>query len=482
MTSRYPRVASLKTAAAFRAHLVGNNIPLEFDDELVPPPASPLGQSIECDGVRVGNRFCILPMEGWDGTRDGGPSDLTRRRWRNFGRSGAKLIWGGEAVAVRHDGRANPNQLVLTSATQPAIASLRDDLIDAHRSRFGANAADDLLIGLQLTHSGRYARPDDWDRPAPLAGSANPILDRRFPAGVRVLTDDDLDRLIEDFVVAARLAADAGFGFVDIKHCHGYLAHELLGARAREGRYGGSPGARSTFTFTRRVIQAVQASVPGLRIGVRLSAFDSVPYRKDPDGVGVPEVAASATKLGFGVIEHENLDRALDDSRVLLQTLSELGVNWICVTAGSPYYCPHVQRPAYFPPTDGYQPPEDPLRGVARQLQATASLKAAFPRMMIVGSAYSYLQEWVPHVAQYQVRQGLTDFVGLGRMVLAYPDLPADVLAGAPLRRQILCRTFSDCTTGPRMGKVSGCYPLDPFYKARPEALEILNVRTAQNA
>ena len=152
------------------------------------------------------------------------------------------------------------------------------------------------------------------------------------------------------------------------------------------------------------------------------------------------------------MIENEDLDRALDDSRALLRTLSRLGVRWICVTAGSPYYCPHIQRPAYFPPTDGYQPPEDPLRGVARQLQATAILKAAFPQMMIVGSAYSYLQEWLPHVAQYHVRRGLTDFVGLGRMVLAYPELPADVLAGAPLRRQVLCRTFSDCTTRPADG------------------------------
>jgi 2,4-dienoyl-CoA reductase-like NADH-dependent reductase (Old Yellow Enzyme family) len=158
--------------------------------------------------------------------------------------------------------------------------------------------------------------------------------------------------------------------------------------------------------------------------------------------------------------------------------LEQLGVRWICTTAGSPYYNPHVQRPALFPPLDGYEPPEDPLRGVARQIHATASLKAAFPKMIFVGSAYSYLQEWLPHVGQYAVREGLADFVGLGRVALSYPDLPADVLSGAPLRRQSLCRTFSDCTTGPRMGLVSGCYPLDPFYVARPEAAKVRNVRT----
>ncbi len=476
---RYPRVASLKSAAALRAHLLASGIPIDLDDELVAPAESPLSQPFEDDGVRVGNRFCILPMEGWDGTSDGTPSDLTRRRWTRFGESGAKLIWGGEAVAVRHDGRANPRQLVLTPSTHGSIASLREMLVAAHRSRFGAGADADLLIGLQLTHSGRFARPNAWDRPEPRAACRHPVLDRRFPNGVRVLEDAELDGIAEDFAGAARLAASAGFQFVDLKQCHGYLGHELLGASTREGRYGGPLERR--FTFITRLVEAVRASAPALMVGVRLSVFDDVPFRQGTDGVGVRETLDGASPLpaGFGVLQDDDLGAALDDSRALLRALDRLDVRWICVTAGSPYYCPHVQRPAYFPPQDGYQPPEDPLRGVARQIEATGRLKAEFPRMIFVGSAYSYLQEWLPHVAQSTVRNARADFVGLGRMVLAYPELPADVLAGRPLRRASVCRTFSDCTTGPRMGLVSGCYPLDPFYKARPEAAGILAARTA---
>ena len=124
------------------------------------------------------------------------------------------------------------------------------------------------------------------------------------------------------------------------------------------------------------------------------------------------------------------MDRALNDGRALLTHLETLGVKWICTSAGSPYYNPHIQRPAFFPPLDGYEPPEDPLRGVARQIDATAKLKAEFPNLVFVGSAYSYLQEWLPNVGQYNVRNGLTDFVGLGRVALSYPDLPADVLSG----------------------------------------------------
>ena len=129
--------------------------------------------------------------------------DLTRRRWRNFGTSGAKLIWGGEAVAVRHDGRANPNQLLMTPANQPAIAALRDELVAAHRERFGANADADLFVGLQLTHSGRYARPERL-RSAGAAGRLSPPgarspLPSRRP---RAVEDAELDRLVDDFVAA----------------------------------------------------------------------------------------------------------------------------------------------------------------------------------------------------------------------------------------------------------------------------------------
>ena len=155
-----------------------------------------------------------------------------------------------------------------------------------------------------------------------------------------------------------------------------------------------------------------------------------------------------------------------------------LGIQLVCVTGGSPYYCPHVIRPALFPPSDGYQPPEDPLAGVARHLAATAHLKAAFPEMLLVGSGYTYLQEWLPHVAQRVVRDQGTDLVGLGRMVLSYPDFAADVLAGRPLRRNAICRTFSDCTSGPRNGLVSGCFPLDDFYRRHPDYERLMLAKT----
>jgi 2,4-dienoyl-CoA reductase-like NADH-dependent reductase (Old Yellow Enzyme family) len=465
----YRRLAQLRTPDAFRAHLDQIGASLPFDETLLSGAESPLAQPYLLPGGRIiGNRFTVLPMEGWDAETDGQPSDLVRRRWRRFGSSGAKLIFGGEAVAVRPDGRANPNQMIMSEATAAAIAGLRADLVSAHAERFGETG--DLVVGLQLTHSGRFARPNDRKRFEPRILYRHPILERRYPVpdDGAVMTDDDIDALIEDYIRAAVLAQGAGFDFVDIKHCHGYLGHEFLSAVDRPGRFGGSFDNRTR--FLRTVVAGVRQRAPGLAIGVRLSAFDWLPFRPGAGGVGEPESWAGRYPYAFG---GDGLGIDLSEPHRFLSLLEELDIRLVCLTAGSPYYNPHIQRPALFPPSDGYQPPEDPLHGVARQIAVTAELRRAHPGLCIIGSGYSYLQEWLPHVAQHVVRAGMADSIGLGRMMLSYPELPADVLSGAPLQRKLICRTFSDCTTAPRSGMISGCYPLDPFYKQRPEAARL---------
>jgi 2,4-dienoyl-CoA reductase-like NADH-dependent reductase (Old Yellow Enzyme family) len=468
---RYRRIASLKTADGFHRYLAGLGVDLPFDEEVLSGPDAPLAQPYRLpDGFTVGNRFCIHPMEGWDGTPDGRPTDLTRRRWTHFGQSGAKLIWGGEAVAVCHAGRANPKQLLINEANWPALAELRWALVESHEACYGSSA--DLLVGLQLTHSGRFARPNRKDRLEPVILYHHPYLDRKFglPGDYPLMSDAQIEELIRQFVQAAEMAQAAGFAFVDVKHCHGYLGHEFLSAVTRPGPYGGSFESRTR--FLREVVQGVHQRAPGLRIGVRLSAFDTLPFAPGPtDGVGVPVDVPGCYPFAFGADPDDPLRYRLDETVRFLELLEELGIYLVNLSAGSPYYNPHIQRPALFPPSDGYGPPEDPLVGVARQVGAVAELKRCFPGLLMVGSAYTYLQEWLPHVAQYNVRCGRVDFVGLGRMVLAYPDFPADVLAGRPLDRRRICRTLSDCTTAPRNGLVSGCYPLDEFYAATDAAV-----------
>ena len=279
---------------------------------------------------------------------------------------------------------------------------------------------------------------------------------------------------------AARQAHELGFEFVDIKHCHGYLGHEFLSARSRPGPYGGSFENRTR--FLREIVAGIRRDCPGLQIGVRVSAFDFPPFRPGPDGAGQPLLYLDENgqyPYSFGGDPDEPLKINREETLRFLELLRSLDIELVNLSAASPYYNPHLMRPAYFPPSDGYLPPEDPLVGVARQIENVAHLKQAFPDMALIGTGYSYLQEWLPHVGQHAVRTGKVDFVGLGRMVLAYPEMPADVLAGRPLDRKHICRTFSDCTTGPRKGLVSGCYPLDEFYKERPEAETLKTLKQA---
>jgi 2,4-dienoyl-CoA reductase-like NADH-dependent reductase (Old Yellow Enzyme family) len=469
----FPRVSTFKTLELLRSRLKLLGIDREIDESLETGPSAPLAQPLTCRAGVIGNRFCILPMEGWDGTEEGHPSELTRRRWRNFGLSGAKLIWGGEAVAVRPDGRANPNQLLINEQTLPDLAALRELLVETHEAGFGTTS--DLLVGLQLTHSGRFARPRIKTRLEPRTAYRHPVLDRRvgIQDDAALLSDEDLKQLCEDFIQAAILAQRAGFAFVDIKHCHGYLGHEILSGFDRPGRYGGTFENRTR--FLRDIAQGIRSLAPGLEIGVRLSIFDFAPYQPGPDRTGIPSVEAPYRHAFGGDLTGTGID--LTEPRRFLELLQSLGIELVCSTVGSPYYNPHIQRPALFPPSDGYLPPEDPLVGVFRQIDVTAELKKSIPGMIVVGSGYSYLQEWLPQVGQTVLRQGGCDSVGLGRMVLSYPELPADVLAGRGMQRKKICRTFSDCTTAPRNGLVSGCYPLDPFYKALPEREQILAIK-----
>ncbi len=471
MQNTYPKIAQLKSIEQFRARLADLGIDLPADDRVLSASeGSPLAAPVRLGDFEVGNRWCIHPMEGWDANPDGSPTRFTLRRWRHFGLSGAKLIWGGEAAAVVPEGRANPNQTLATLENRAGLAALLQELQSAHREEFGS--LDGLCVGLQLTHSGRFCRPRD-KRLEPRLAYHHPLLDEKFhidPHDVSlILTDLEIERLIDAFVAAARLAQEVGFDFVDVKACHGYLLHEFLSAHTRPGKFGGDLTGRSRLLTT--VIERVRNECPLLGVGVRLSVFDTVPYRTSPE-VGQPlDYAAHVPyQFGFGVSPSDPMELDLTEPIELIRRLHALGVIAVNVSCGSPYYCPHIQRPAIFPPSDGYQPPEDPLVGVARQIAAARDCKAAVPEMSLIGTGYTYLQEYLPHVAQAAVRAGWIDSVGLGRMVLSYPQLPADTLQGRAWSRKQVCRTFSDCTTAPRNGLVSGCYPLDPYYKALPEA------------
>ncbi len=469
------RIPTLKTPPDFRNHVGSLRINLPCEDQIVTGSASPLAQPVDrvaINGKRIGNRWAIQPME-----------------------------------------RANPNQLIIVEQNRKDLAELREILLRAHKERYGT--ADDLVIGFQLTHSGRFCKPNDKFRMEPRAAYRHPILDKKFnvTSDAQVFTDGEIEQLIECYIAAAKIASDIGADFVDIKHCHGYLLHEFLSAFTRPGKYGGSFENRTR--ILREIVEGIRASGTQIELGVRLSAFDFVPFKPDPAlsqpgklGPGIPEDFSHCLPycFGFGVSQSNPVDYDLTETFQFVELCAQLGVKILNLSAGSPYYNPHIQRPAAYPPSDGYQPPEDPLVGVARQInvvrQIAQQVKAlnrstveAGPAVsastlqrfnastpIIVGSAYSYLQEYLPHVAQYVVRNGWTDMIGLGRMTLAYPNILADAVDKGVLEKKLICRTFSDCTTAPRNGLISGCYPLDKYYAGKPEAQKLKEIKKAVGA
>ncbi|QDU22260.1 oxidoreductase [Urbifossiella limnaea] len=427
---------------------------LRFSDDL-----APLAAPLSIGPRTAGNRWCIHPMEGCDGEPDGGPGELTFRRYVRFGDGGAKVIWG-EACAVTDDGRMNPRQIWLADHTRDAFARMVAAHRAAHRAANGDDA--DLLFGLQLTHSGRYS----YRRP--LIATHDPLLVGRYKvaADTPLLTDDDLKRLVDDYVAAAKLAVAVGFDFLDVKQCHRYLLSELLGARNRPGPYGGSFENRTR--LAREIIQAIKAAVPAhVVIATRMNGFDGVPFHKADSGDGEPDAFATPVVNGWGLNPDSPLTPDLTEPIRWVQEMRQLGVSLVNIALGNPYAQPHFGRPFEYPPPDGYESPEHPLLGVDRHFKIAGAIQAANPGLAVVGTGYSYLQEFLPQAGAANVRDGRISLVGVGRASLAQPDWVRQLRDHGRLDRKRVCRTFSYCTALMRakdhpLGQYpTGCPPFD---------------------
>ncbi len=419
---------------------------------------SPLFRPIKFGPLTAGNALCIQPMEGCDGTADGHPDELTYRRYRRFGAGGAKLIWG-EAAAVIEEGRANPRQLLISDATAPSLERLLRECRQAHREALGGD--DDLVVGLQLTHSGRYSYR------APLLACHDPHLDPRLKETCPLLDDDYLRRLADRYVAAAKIAHRVGFQFVDVKQCHRYLLNELLAARTRPGPFGGSLENRTR--LARTVFERIRAEVPGLVLTTRLNVYDGIPFTEgpNPDSPGVPCAWAAPLETCWGTAADDPFKPDLTEPLWWISEMRRLGVALVNVSMGNPYASPHLLRPFEYPPPDGYHTPEHPLVGVDRHFRLAEEVQRAFPDLPVVGSGYSYLQEYLFHAGAANILDGRITFAGVGRAALPMPDFALQLQRNGKLDRRRVCRTFSYCTALMRskhneLGQfATGCPPFD---------------------
>lgn len=416
-----------KTTDDLRADIdsLGLDVPVIED-------TSALSKKVKIGGIETKNALAVHPMEGFDGKFNGAPDELTCRRYERFASGGAGLFWF-EATAVCREGRSSNRQLWINDENVDDYKRLVDRMHEL---------SDGAPVICQLTHSGRFSKPDNT--PAPLISYHNPIMNERFdiPASHPTVTDDYLDSLHDMYLHACDLAKKAGFDGVDIKSCHRYLLSELLSAFTREGKYGGSYENR-----TRLLRETVRdaASVYGsddFIIGTRMSVSDCIPY-----------------PYGFCTTEDGEVD--LTEAKMLLSELHSSGLSLLNLSMGTPYYNPHVNRPY---DSGGYEPPESPLAGVERMINATREIKAAIPSLSIIGTGYSYLRHLSPNVAAGVLEEGAADMIGFGRMAFAYPDFARDMLAGA-FDSKKTCLSCGNCVQLMRRIATSGCPIRDPLYR-----------------
>jgi 2,4-dienoyl-CoA reductase-like NADH-dependent reductase (Old Yellow Enzyme family) len=430
-----------RTLEELQAEVTRRGLGISFQQDL-----SPLGRKVEVYGHTLPNSLGIHPMEGCDGTADGKPDELTFRRYERFARGGAGLLWF-EATAVAFAGRANPRQLFASPENTGDLARLRETAVKAAQETFGAG--HEPLCVLQLTHSGRYSKPEGT--PKPIIAQHNPWLDAKqgIPADYPVITDDELERLEDEYVKAARVAVAAGYRVIDLKSCHRYLVSELLGAHARPGKYGGPFENRTRFQLN--IIDKIRAAVgKDLEIAVRLNTWDGLPY---PYGWGVSPATEGQ--------EPGPLPVDLTDPTRLLGELSQRGVRLVSLSIANPYYNAHLTRP-YDTPAAGLSIPEEhPLEGVARIFGVTRELQASHPELTIVGAGYSWLRQFFPLTAAANLATGTQKIAGVGREAFAYPDFARDLLEKGALDSRKVCIACSKCTDIMRDGGRTGCVVRD---------------------
>lgn len=400
-----------------------------------------LKKPVHIGDICLKNPVVIQPMEGCDGTKTGGISELTRRRYLRFAKSGAGIIWF-EAVAVCPQGRANPRQLYLTEENMDGFASLIKEIKAVSIAASGY--APKIII--QLTHSGRQSRPEQ--APEPVIVSNNKYLSDLNPLGANTIYADThtLAALPAFFVKSALLAKAAGFDGVDIKCCHGYLFNELLSAYDRKDCYGGSDienRARLYLDTYRSVAKAVGDSMV---VTSRLGVYDGFPY-----------------PYGFGV-NHSNVQ---DFSEVfyLIDQLIEAGLQILNVTIGNPYVNPHVNRPYRT------HSPEDGKLGVERIRNITGKIQERYPDLAVVMSGMTYPGMNCMEDAVHCLENNQCTLVGFGRMAFAYPNFYKDYLQWGQMDKDQICITCGCCSKMMRAGGEAGCPIRDkeeylPRYKA----------------
>ncbi len=366
------------------------------------------------------NRIVAQPME-MNMAENFLPSPAVLKKYRDLAAGG----WGCiiiEAVTICETSLARKNCLGLFPDNFLAIKKIVEEMREAD---------SDVLILVQLTHSGRISHPA-FSEPVCL-------YEDETTKGMRVLTDDEIRELQDAFVFAGKKCAEAGADGIDIKSCHGYLGGEFLRPlNRRPGRYGGSFENRVRFLIEtyRKVRQEIRKN--DFLVGARISAYEGI-------------------RGGFGTAGPDEFLEDLTEVLRLAELVKKEGFDYLNVSQGIPALTPEVGRPL----KKNYRLAHNAFR-YTRDLRQTG--------MLTIGSAYSVLQKESFDWAEENIAKDYTDLVGWGRQVLADPAMPKKLTEGR-LDDIQYCIACSGCSKLLLAQDHVGCSHYDPYFADRLKAL-----------
>ena len=336
------------------------------------------------------NRFFIQAMECNDEDASGNPSEETTERYCNLAEGEAGLICL-EAISVTRESRARDNQLMIMEANREPLKKFVKRVKDANPKS---------LFVFQLTHSGELSHPEFSRRVCvkPLHGY-----------GGDVLTEDEVDKIMNQFVLAAQIAHDAGADGIDLKLCHGYLGSQLLRPyNDRKWKYGGSWENRSRFAFEliERITKAVNDK--DFLIGSKISAWEGFPG-------------------GFGTEAPDSPIMDLTEPLALVKGLEERGAQYFVQSAGSPSITISLTQVDKHIPYYAY----------LNQYWSKEFRRVLKPETVVIGSNFSLFRNGKNGLCGIEpeksslfaygaqcIETGALDMVALGRQSFADPYLP----------------------------------------------------------
>ncbi len=342
------------------------------------------------------NRIAINAMECCDADTAGNPTEKTYRRYRSLFEGDAGLIVV-EALSVIDESRGRLHQLTALPQNQPALAKLVAEMRKANPKP---------LMIWQLTHSGELSEPHFSRRVCvkPLPGYEGDLM-----------TEEEVDYVLEQFVLAAKMAHDCGADGVDFKLCHGYFGSQRLRPfNDRKWKYGGSWGNRTRFAYEYYERVAREIRDPGFLVGSKISVWEGLPG-------------------GMGTMAPDSPIIDLTEILDLVRGLEARGARYVIESAGNPSLTLALTQPDKRIPDYAYLHFwfQKELRKVLR------------PETVLIGSAYSMFRDGrnpfrgvrreessFTYWAAKNIRSGVCDMVALGRQSLADPLVPAKLEAG----------------------------------------------------